>query len=122
MKKKNFILSIVLCALAQSYCMGQKTEKEAVELREYYNDFNYVPDSGYIKSKEMVIKLAKIILESVYGESIKNRVYEAHLLENETIWVVFGKQPQETKYMMGGTPYIEIRKKDGQILKVANSK
>jgi NTF2 fold immunity protein len=64
--------------------------------------------------------LAKIILESIYGEeSIKKLTFEAILIENESIWVVFGKLPLDT---LGGNPYIEIRKRDGLILKVANSK
>jgi NTF2 fold immunity protein len=100
--------------------MGQNAEKEAIKLREFYEGFNYIPDSGYVKNKYTAIKLAKVILESVYGEeSITELTFEAILIENESIWVVFGKLPLDT---LGGNPYVEIRKRDGQILKVANSK
>lgn len=116
---KKCFLFLFFYFTIQTYCMGQKAEQEAIELRDFYKDFNYIPDSGYVSSKETAIKLAKVVLESIFGESIKALTYEAILIEKESIWVIFGKRPLGTK---GGNPYIEIRKKDGQILKVANSK
>lgn len=119
MKKIEFIIWVFFSLTIQNCCMGQKIEQQVLELRDSYRNFNYVPDSGYINNKEIAIRISKIILESIYGESIRNMTFEAHLIENQTIWVVFGIRP---KGMKGGNPYIEINKRDGQILKVAHSK
>jgi NTF2 fold immunity protein len=116
---KKSVLFILIYVLTQSYCMGQKTEQEVLKLRASYKNFNFLPDSGYIANKSIAISVGKIILMSIYGELLKDRTFDAHLIENDTIWVVFGMTP---KGMKGGTAYIEIRKKDCQILKVANSK
>ena len=118
---KKIYLFLFFYFIIQTCCIGQKIEQEAIELRDFYKELNYIPDSGYVSSKEIAIKLAKVILESIYGESIKAKslTFEAILIENESIWVVYGKR---AKGIFGGNPYIEIRKRDGQILKVANSK
>ena len=119
MKKKKYILYIVLNLIIQNYCMGQNPEQEVLKIRDYYKDFNYIPDSGFINNKDLALKLANIILESAYGESIKNVTLEAYLIDNNSTWAIIGRRPKGAK---GGTPYVEIRRKDGLILKVANSK
>jgi NTF2 fold immunity protein len=117
--KKSFLFLFFYFTI-QTYCTGQNAEQEAMQLRDFYEGFNYVPDSGCVKNKYTAIKLAKVILESIYGEeSMTELTFEAILIENKSIWLVFGKLPLDT---LGGNPYIEIRKRDGLILKVANSK
>jgi hypothetical protein len=118
MKKEKTILFVFFYIVIQTYCMGQKTKQEVLNIRHSYKNFNYIPDSGYVSSEVIALKLAKVVLASIYGEST-SKVYEAHLIENDTIWVVLGINPKGT---LGGIQYIEIRKKDGRILKVANSK
>jgi hypothetical protein len=123
MKYKFAILSFLTFFFNPFTSQGQTIELSKIdtsELRNIYKNFNYVPDSGYVNSKETAIKIATVILESIYGEAIKgNFPLDAVLVENNTIWVVIGTKMKGAK---GGIPYIEIRKKDGQILKVAHSK
>jgi hypothetical protein len=116
MKYKFAILSFLTFFFNPFTSQGQTIELSKIdtsELRNIYKNFNYVPDSGYVNSKETAIKIATVILESIYGEAIKgNFPLDAVLVENNTIWVVIGTKMKGAK---GGIPY-------GQILKVAHSK
>jgi NTF2 fold immunity protein len=120
MKNTNIILTIFLFLMSHLYCFGQRTLKDAIEQRNFYSEANYMPDSGYVKNQSIATKIATIVLEAIYGESMKRHIpLEAFLVDDDTIWIVIGKKNKGVK---GGTPYVEIRKKDGLILKVAHSK
>lgn len=73
------------------------------------------PDKGYIPNEEFAAKIAEIIWVSIYGERIYDqKPYRVNLIK-DSIWVVNGSV---TGGGYGENAYIEIRKKDGKILKV----
>lgn len=75
---------------------------------------DYVPDAI------TAIKIAEAIWLPIYGNEIyKEKPFIARL-KDSAIWIVKGT-PDST-YSYGGAAYIEIRKRDGQILKVTHGK
>jgi hypothetical protein len=74
------------------------------------------PTRDYVPNAECAVKVAEAIWLPIYGPDIyKMRPYVA-VLKGDSVWVVEGTLPKRT---LGGTPYIEIRKSDCKILKVA---
>ena len=73
------------------------------------------PNNGYVPNEITAAKIAEAVWLSKYGERIYNqKPYRVNLIK-DSIWVVNGS-------ISGGgygeNAYIEIRKKDGKILKV----
>jgi hypothetical protein len=69
---------------------------------------------GYVPNAEAAKKIAESVWLPIYGEDIyHNKPFKAKLSKNK-IWIVEGT----VHASHGGAPYIEIRKKDGKILKV----
>jgi len=76
--------------------------------------------NDYVPNEETAKKVAEAIWIPIYGEKVKKfKPYNAHLVDDNTIWIVQGKLP---KGRLGGVPYIEINKKDCRILKVTHGK
>lgn len=74
----------------------------------------------YVPNEDTAKKIAEAIWIPIYGEKVKNfKPYKAYLVDDDTIWVVQGVLP---KGRLGGTPYIEINKKDCRVLKVSHGK
>ena len=72
---------------------------------------------GVVATKETAIRIAEAVWLEVYGDYIYNSTPFVATLR-DTIWVVEGTLHAER----GGTPYIEISKKNGAILKVVHYK
>ena len=71
-----------------------------------------------VPNEETAIKIAEVILFSIYGQNIySSRPYCIELKNG--VWIIEGSLPKDSK---GGVPYIEIQKKDGKILKVMHGK
>ena len=124
MKVLNLIALLFFLFLNLSLVTGQvqKIDLSLVDtsdIRKMYPNFNYIPELGYVSDKATAIKIATVILESIYGSMEQYKPLDGMLVENGTIWVIIGTTMPNPK---GGLPYIEIRKRDGQILKVAHSK
>lgn len=73
------------------------------------------PPEGYIPNEEIAAKIAETVWVSVYGERIYSQKPYCVNLIKDSIWVVNGSVPGGG---YGENAYIEIRKKDGRILKV----
>ena len=72
-----------------------------------------------IDDKETAIKIAEVILVSVYGNTIyENKPFKARSIKNNTVWMVKGT----LKYDVGGVPFIEIQKKDCKVIRFGHSK
>jgi hypothetical protein len=72
---------------------------------------------GIVADKETAVKIAETIWLPMFGEIIYNsRPFVATL--NDSVWIVKGTLHAER----GGTPYVEISKKDCRILKVLHGK
>lgn len=78
------------------------------------------PQRDYVPNEEIAKKIAEIIWLPIYGEKIYKMKPFMATLKDSSIWIVRGTlNPQ---YTFGGTPYIEIQKKDCKILKVTHGK
>ncbi len=73
------------------------------------------PDGGYVPNELTAVRIAETVLVAIYGEKIYNqKPYRINLIK-DSIWVVNGSVPAGG---YGENAHIEIRKKDGKILKV----
>jgi hypothetical protein len=99
--------------------------KDWVKVDSAYAEFrsrNLEPSNGVTKdivpNEETAMKIAEVILFSIYGQNIYNsRPYCIELKKG--VWIIEGTLPKKYK---GGVPYIEIQKKDGKVLKVMHGK
>ena len=76
---------------------------------------NVYPRKGYVSNEETAAKIAEAVWLSIYGEKIYNQKPYCVNLIKDSIWIVNGYVPFGT---YGENAYIEIRKKDGMILRV----
>ena len=105
-----FIFPLVLIAFPYSITSAQ----EKTNMRH-----SYMPKDGYIANKIMAIKIADIVLVSIYGEeSIKSQRPLSASLENG-VWTVVGTINTKGH---GGVAEIDISKTTGQILRVTHGK
>jgi hypothetical protein len=73
------------------------------------------PHDGYIPNELTAVRVAEAVWVSIYGEKIYNqKPYRINLIK-DSIWVVNGSVSSGG---YGENAHIEIRKKDGKILKV----
>jgi hypothetical protein len=79
----------------------------------------YVPKKGFVPDEETAIKIAEAIWLPIYGKNVLNEKPYWAILEGDSVWIVRGSLP---KGMVGGVPYIEIRKSNCEILKVEHGK
>lgn len=91
-----------------------------------YSMASSMPDdwSGEVSSAEIAFRVAEPILKSGFGEEeIENqKPFSINLINNE-IWVIDGTLHQhENEIVMGGTAYMEIRKSNGEIIKILHGK
>lgn len=75
---------------------------------------------GFIKNDSVAVKVGYVILTSIYGDdNINNQLPFNVSLYKDSIWIVTGTLPDN---IVGGVAYIELRKSDGQVLRVAHGK
>ena len=98
-----FLVSLILAVS----CNTIRNPKEISD-----NHIDYVPNS------ETAIKIAEAVWHPIYGDKINDSKPYTAVLENN-VWIVDGTLPEGMK---GGTPHIEIQKKDGKILGVSHGK
>ncbi len=72
-----------------------------------------------VPDQETAVKIAEIIWLPIFGNDVlEEKPYLAEL-KNDSVWVVRG---QMKKLQLGGVAYVEISKKDCQVLKVSHGK
>ena len=76
------------------------------------------PERGFVPDEETAIKIAEAVWIPIYGKSIRKRKPFRAILVDDEIWIVKGTLK---KGLLGGVPYIKIRKDDGTILKVTHT-
>ena len=82
---------------------------------DYPRDKTIYPKDGYVPNELTAVRIAETVLVSIFGEKIyKQKPYRINLIK-DSIWVINGSVPGGG---YGENAYIEIRKKDGKILKV----
>ena len=114
MKAKTIFLALLF--LIVSTCATCSTKKlksvDTIEL-----DGSIIPVNGRVPNQETAIRIAEAVWLPIYGRLIyDSKPFKAQLVD-DSIWVVEGTLP---KGSIGGTPYAEIRKRDGKILKVSH--
>ena len=77
---------------------------------------------GFVSTPEIAVQIAEVILKKIYGEKrIESQKPFSINLENG-IWIVEGYWDRNDFSTDGGVAYIEIRKDNGEILKVIHGK
>ena len=80
---------------------------------------NWKLKDGYVPDEQTAGKVAEAILTRIYGNGISDNKQFKVRLKDSTVWIIEGTlKPGK----VGGTPYIEIQKTDGKILKVQHLK
>lgn len=74
----------------------------------------------YVPNAETAIKIAEAVWLPIYGEKIYESKPFVAKLKDSSVWVVWGTL--NPIYTAGGTPHMQIQKKDGKILKVTHTK
>jgi len=84
----------------------------------YIDVAGYNPQEGLVPSAEIAFKMAEPVLNQIYGvKQIESEKPFSINLENN-IWIVEGSIKKGVK---GGVAYMEIRKSNGEILKVIHT-
>jgi hypothetical protein len=107
--KHRFYFAVILCVVSITIvAFGNTAQKKP-----------YQPGQGMVPDEKTALKIAEAIWLPVYGENINGNKPFTATLKNDSIWVVTGTLP---KGMKGGTPYIEIQRKDCKILALTHGK
>ena len=108
----SMIVSLAATLLAAFACGGQE------------RDGGYVPDEGFVPTKEVAIKIAVAVWEPIYGVDhiAREKPYRAKL--EDGVWIVEGSLPPAKKgeSRKGGVAIARISKKDGCIVHVSHGK
>ncbi|MDR3061871.1 MAG: YbbC/YhhH family protein [Dysgonamonadaceae bacterium] len=85
-----------------------------------YSEYKGIsPKDGFVPTADIAFKIAELILNRIYGEEkIELEKPFSINLENG-IWVIEGHLDEK---FLGGVAYIEIRKSNGEVLKVIHGK
>ena len=76
-----------------------------------------------VSSAEMAFKIAEPMLIDTYGKEniLLQKPFRINLVDD--IWIIYGTLPLANgKMAVGGTAYIEIRKKNGELVKMIHEK
>lgn len=79
----------------------------------------YEPKEGFVPTAEIAYLIADAVLSTVYGRSNIEKQKPFSINLDGDIWIIDGYLKPGMK---GGTAYMEISKKTGEILKVSHSK
>ncbi len=113
-KKEKFTDSYVNTDLKSAFY-----KKRSLSLNEHAHLKGYLPKDSLVSTPEIAAQMAETILNGIYGEkNIEKQKPFVVNLENE-IWIVKGQMKENSK---GGVVYVEIRKSNGEILKITHGK
>ena len=130
-KLRFFILVSTMMLLV---CCNVKTEKvteinhpqvpdyvidEKMSSDNYSDIKGYLPKEGLVPTEEVAVQIAESVLSQIYGkEKIEGEKPFSIKLEND-VWIIEGHLDDK---LLGGVAYMEIRKYNGEILKVIHTK
>ncbi len=134
-KKKSLVLVAVLVAVSCTNGTSHiKEEKQLSQQSEYVIDDSlsanfyvdlkgYVPTEGFVPTADVAVKIAQCVLFEIYGkESIEKEMPFSVNLENG-VWIIEGNlKTNDTIVTFGGESYMEIKKSNGEILKLLHTK
>ena len=94
-------------------------KNEELSSKDYSDVKGYFPKEGLIPTEKIAFQIAESVLINLYGkETIEEEKPFSINLEND-VWVIEGSLE---KGFEGGVAYMEIRKSNGEILKVIHTK
>jgi hypothetical protein len=103
----------VITSLILSFLLGCHSSEEGNQNSSGKKNDGYVPDALTAK------KIAEAVWLPIYGTSVLDeKPYQARII-GDSVWIVEGVLDHGKS---GGTAYIEIRMKDGTVLKVTHGK
>jgi hypothetical protein len=112
--KKTDTNSIEECSQQFDYVINNNLSSS-----DYSDIESYFPKEGIVPTAEIAVRIAESVLYNIYGkEHIEEEKPFFVNLEND-IWLIEGRLEDDYK---GGVAYIEIRKSNGEILKVTHGK
>lgn len=101
---------------------GEYVFVETLSSKEYASYDGYIPKDGFVSTPEIAVQIAEIVLKKIYGEkNIEKQKPFSINLEND-VWIIEGYWDRNDFYTFGGVAYIEMRKDNGEILKVIHGK
>ena len=103
-------LSVILICLILFVTIADKGSRRL--------EFNE-PKNGIVPDEATAIKIAEIIGNLVFGKNLKDYKPLHAELKNDSVWEVYGiPKKQLFAVRFGGCPVWEIKKRNGQILRV----
>ena len=106
--------------------MSQQSEyviDDSLSANFYVDLKGYVPTEGFVPTADVAVKIAQCVLFEIYGkESIEKEMPFSVNLENG-VWIIEGNlKTNDTIVTFGGESYMEIKKSNGEILKLLHTK
>lgn len=92
---------------------------------DYYIDMKgYIPVEGFVPTADVAVKIAECVLFEIYGKDIieKEKPFSVNLRDG--IWIIEGNIPnmKDSVVTFCGQAYMEIKKSNGEILKLLHTK
>lgn len=78
----------------------------------------YMPKEGLLPTAEIAFQIAEPILANVYGQELIDQEKPFSINLENNIWIIEGHIESGVK---GGVAYMEIRKSNGEILKIIHT-
>lgn len=92
---------------------------------DYYIDMKgYIPVEGFVPTADVAVKIAECVLFEIYGKDNieKEKPFSVNLRDG--IWIIEGNIPnmKDSVVTFCGQAYMEIKKSNGEILKLLHTK
>jgi hypothetical protein len=136
MRNIYVLLGLLLIFLIQS-CIDEKNkqveslhkEKEEYVMdktltTDFYKEYaGYIPVEGIVPNAKVAVGIAQSVCTEIYGKDLVEKEKPFRVNLNDDIWIVEGTLHSNGNWIMfGGTIHVEIRKSNGEIIKVFHSK
>jgi hypothetical protein len=100
-------LFIILFIVSEISCYSSQRD---INNKVQHEKIGYLPKNGFVPDSITAIKIAEAIWLPIFGNDVLDEKPYRAILENDSIWRVFGTFKMEER-RVGGTAYIEIQKR-----------
>jgi hypothetical protein len=80
-----------------------------------------LPGEGFVPNPKVAVEIATAVLNEIYGKNNIDKETPFFVNLENGIWIIEGQMETDPN-IKGGVAYIEIRKSNGEILKVTHGK
>lgn len=132
---KTFLLLALFAVSCTTSTSNIKEEKQSSQQSEYvindslsadyYVDMkSYVPSEGFVPTAVVAVRIAECVLFEIYGKEYIEREKPFSVNLENGVWIIEGNIPKINDSIMTfcGQSYIEIKKSNGEILKLLHTK